>query len=103
LFFAPFFPRGAVYCGFFLLDWRQSSARTTQSADSLYARWTQSLNTILRGWRASSQACRASLVRGAGGDGSGCGAYGEPFGRTGYAVRKASALGGADGFVAFFG
>jgi hypothetical protein len=49
------------------------------------------------------RAVRASLVRGAGGDGTGCGPYGEPFSGAGYAMQDASAFGGADGFVAFFG
>jgi len=42
-------------------------------------------------------------MRGASGDGAGDGAYGQPFGGSGYAPQGTSPFGDTDGFVAFAG
>jgi hypothetical protein len=46
---------------------------------------------------------RLLLLRGAGGEGAGGGAYEEPFGGAGEALDGAASFGGADGFVKFLG
>src|SRR6266851_10196368 len=48
-------------------------------------------------------AWRAALMRGASSDGSGDGAYGQPFRGSGHAAQGTSPFGDADGFVALVG
>jgi hypothetical protein len=44
-----------------------------------------------------------TLMRGTGCDCSYGGAYGEPFGGSGYAAQEAASFGCTDGFIAFLG